>query len=160
MRRSDREIKDTAEIIAVIQAHKVCRLALADGDTPYIVPLNYGYECAGDNLTLYFHGAGEGKKIDIIKKNPHVCFEMDGEHKLTPGETDCEYGFDFASVIGFGTAAFIEDTAEKVRALQILMRHQTGEDREFSFAAPHLAAVTVFKVVSASFTGKRRKAAL
>jgi nitroimidazol reductase NimA-like FMN-containing flavoprotein (pyridoxamine 5'-phosphate oxidase superfamily) len=157
MRRSDREVKDTIEIIAIINANKVCRLAMSDGGKPYVIPLNYGYECAGGELTLYFHGAGEGKKIGILKKNPEVCFEMDGEHQLTVGGTDCEYGFDFASVIGFGTASFIEDTAEKKKALTLLMKRQCGEDREFDFPAPRLDAVTVFKVVSTSFTGKRRR---
>ena len=42
MRRSDREIKDFDEIIEVINKCDVCRLAINDGDYPYIVPMNFG----------------------------------------------------------------------------------------------------------------------
>jgi nitroimidazol reductase NimA-like FMN-containing flavoprotein (pyridoxamine 5'-phosphate oxidase superfamily) len=156
MRRKDREITDTRELLEIIKGNKVCRLGMADDNRPYVVPLNYGFEFEGDDLILYFHCADEGKKIDILKMNPEVCFEMDGEHQLTKGKNNCEYGFNFASIIGFGTVNFIEDEAEKVHALQQLMRHQTGEDRDFRFAPPHIKAVTVFKVKTRSFTGKRR----
>jgi nitroimidazol reductase NimA-like FMN-containing flavoprotein (pyridoxamine 5'-phosphate oxidase superfamily) len=156
MRRKDREISDSRELLAIIKANKVCRLGMADGNQPYVVPLNYGFEFEGDNLILYFHCADEGKKIDVLKKNGSVCFEIDGEHQLTVGDTPCEYGYNFASIIGFGDAHFIGDEAEKTHALNLLMRHQTGEDRDFDFAPAHLRAVTVFKVVLSSFTGKRR----
>jgi nitroimidazol reductase NimA-like FMN-containing flavoprotein (pyridoxamine 5'-phosphate oxidase superfamily) len=156
MRRKDREVTGTEELLAIIRANKVCRLGMADGNLPYVVPLNYGFEFDRGGLVLYFHCAGEGKKIDILKKNSRVCFEIDGEHELTAGEIACEYGFDFASIIGFGNAGFIDDEAEKTRALTALMRHQTGEDRDFAFAPAQLRAVTVFKVTAHSFTGKRR----
>ncbi|MDR2051979.1 MAG: pyridoxamine 5'-phosphate oxidase family protein [Treponema sp.] len=156
MRRKDREVTGTEELLSIIRANKVCRLGMADGDMPYVVPLNYGFEFDGGRLVLYFHCAGEGKKIGILKKNSHVCFEIDGEHELTAGEIACEYGFNFASIIGFGDARFIDGEAEKSRALAVLMKHQTGGDRDFSFAPAHLRAVTVFKVTAHSFTGKRR----
>jgi nitroimidazol reductase NimA-like FMN-containing flavoprotein (pyridoxamine 5'-phosphate oxidase superfamily) len=158
MRRKDREVTGTEELLAIIRANKVCRLGMADGDQPYVVPLNYGFEFDSGGLVLYFHGAGEGKKIGILRKNSRVCFEIDGEHGLDAagGKTACEYGFCFASIIGFGDACFIDDEAEKARALGFLMKHQTGEDREFGFAPEHLRAVTVFKVKALSFTGKRR----
>ncbi|MDR0452634.1 MAG: pyridoxamine 5'-phosphate oxidase family protein [Treponema sp.] len=156
MRRKDREITDTEELLAIIRANKVCRLGMADGSQPYVVPLNYGFEFDTGGLVLYFHGAGEGKKIDILKKNSRVCFEIDGEHGLSEGKNACEYGFYFASVIGFGNACFIDSEAEKARALAALMRHQTGEDRAFAFSPAQLSAVTVFKVTALSFTGKRR----
>ncbi|MDR3337809.1 MAG: pyridoxamine 5'-phosphate oxidase family protein [Treponema sp.] len=156
MRRKDREITDTRELLEIIKANKVCRLGMADENRPYVIPLNYGFEFEGDDLILYFHCADEGKKIDVLKKNPEVCFEIDGEHQLTQGKNDCEYGFNFASIIGFGTVKFLEKEAEKIHALEQLMRHQTGEDRDFQFAPPHIKAVTVFKVETHSFTGKRR----
>jgi nitroimidazol reductase NimA-like FMN-containing flavoprotein (pyridoxamine 5'-phosphate oxidase superfamily) len=156
MRRKDREVTGTEELLAIIRANKVCRLGMVDGDMPYVVPLNYGFEFDSGRLVLYFHCAGEGKKINILKRNSYVCFEVDGEHKLTTGNIACEYGFNFASIIGFGNACFIEDDAEKIHALTALMKHQTGEDRDFDFAPSHLCAVTVFKVTAHSFTGKRR----
>ena len=65
MRRKDKEITDIKSIEKIIQKSKVCRLGLSLNDTPYIVPVCFGYRAK----TLYFHSAQEGKKIDIIKKN-------------------------------------------------------------------------------------------
>ncbi|MDR1410700.1 MAG: pyridoxamine 5'-phosphate oxidase family protein [Spirochaetaceae bacterium] len=156
MRRKDREVTDAEELLEIIKANKVCRLGMADGNQPYVVPLNYGFEFDSGRLVLYFHGAGEGKKIGILKKNSQVCFEIDGEHGLAAGKNACDYGFSFASIIGFGNACFIDSEAEKARALALLMKHQTGEGRDFEFAPAQLRAVTVFKVTALSLTGKRR----
>ncbi|MDR1316899.1 MAG: pyridoxamine 5'-phosphate oxidase family protein, partial [Spirochaetales bacterium] len=112
MRRKNREIESIEEKLAILAKYKVCRLAMADGGMPYIVPLNYGYEYAQGILTLYFHGAGEGKKIDILKKNPHVCFEIDGEGSLIDGGGNaCQYSYAYESIIGFGSLMFLEDPA-------------------------------------------------
>ena len=70
MRRSNREITDRNEILQVMERCDVCRLALNDGEYPYILPLNFGMEQAGEQIILYFHGATEGKKLDLIAKDP------------------------------------------------------------------------------------------
>lgn len=44
MRRKDREITDFDEIVAIMRKCDVCRIAVNDGDTPYIVPMNFGLE--------------------------------------------------------------------------------------------------------------------
>jgi nitroimidazol reductase NimA-like FMN-containing flavoprotein (pyridoxamine 5'-phosphate oxidase superfamily) len=157
MRRADREITDTDDKLEIIGRCKVCRLGMADGDEPYIVPLSFGYEYAEGTLSLYFHSAREGRKIDILRKNRRVCFEMDGEYRLIEGDTACEYGFSYESVTGVGLAEFIEDREEKVRALNLLMRHQTGEDRGFSYEEAQLDRVAVYRLRVESFTGKRRR---
>jgi nitroimidazol reductase NimA-like FMN-containing flavoprotein (pyridoxamine 5'-phosphate oxidase superfamily) len=158
MRRSDREVTGIEEKLAIIEKCKVCRLAMCDGERPYVIPLNFGYEYADGFLTLYFHGAQEGRKINILKKNSAVCFEMDGEHELTVADKDSEYGFNFASIIGFGRLEFIEDRNDKIRGLRSLMKHQTGEDREFFFEDVRVDATMVCKVRTGEFTGKRRMA--
>ena len=73
MRRNEREITDPKIIEEIIHQATICRIALYDADYPYIVPLNYGYESGA----LYFHSAKEGKKIDLIRKNSRVCFEIE-----------------------------------------------------------------------------------
>ena len=70
MRRSDREIADKSEIIRIIEKCDVCRLALSQNNAPYIVPMSFGYEYADNKLTIYFHCAKEGRKLDIIRENP------------------------------------------------------------------------------------------
>lgn len=156
MRRKDREVSGIDELLGIIRECKVCRLGMADGGVPYVVPLNFGYEYRDAALVLYFHGAGEGKKMDMLKKNSRVCFEMDCGHELTVGEQACDYGFNYASIIGFGTVEFLEGKEEKIRGLNLLMRRQTGEDRDFAYGEAALEAVTVFRLRADSFTGKRR----
>jgi nitroimidazol reductase NimA-like FMN-containing flavoprotein (pyridoxamine 5'-phosphate oxidase superfamily) len=156
MRRKDREVTGIDDLLGIIQKHKVFRLGMADGDMPYVIPLNFGYEYRDMTLTLYFHGAREGKKPKVLKQNNRVCFEMDGEYALTTGDRACDYGFNYASVIGFGTVELIEEEAEKIRALNLLMKHQTGEDRDFTYSEAQLQAVAVYRLKAETFTGKRR----
>ena len=70
MRRSDREVTEFNDIVSIIKKCDVCRLALIDENYPYIIPLNFGMNITEDNvLELYFHGATEGKKLDLISKD-------------------------------------------------------------------------------------------
>ncbi|MDR0583276.1 MAG: pyridoxamine 5'-phosphate oxidase family protein [Treponema sp.] len=157
MRRKDREITETSEIIAVIDRCKVCRLGLSEDGRPYIVPLNFGYSFEDQSLTLFFHGAHEGRKIDILKKNPQVCFEIDCDHELLEADTACGHGFAFASVIGFGAIEFITAAGEKTRALNFLMKHQTGKPIQYNYSEAELNSVCVYKMIVEEFTGKRRE---
>ncbi len=150
MRRSDREISDLKSIEAILQQASVCRLALSDENRPYIVPMNFGYR----DKVLYFHSAGEGRKIEILQKNPHVCFEFDVGHELVIAEKACDYGMKYQSVIGFGTAAMINDNDEKKSALAIIMNQYAGGRYEFDDAA--VAKTAVFKVEIHSMTGKKK----
>jgi nitroimidazol reductase NimA-like FMN-containing flavoprotein (pyridoxamine 5'-phosphate oxidase superfamily) len=74
MRRKEREIREIKDLLDIIEKCKNCRLGLCDDNQPYIVPLNYGYAYRDSVLTLYFHSAKEGKKMDIIKRNNKACF--------------------------------------------------------------------------------------
>ena len=155
MRRNDREVTDISGIEEILQKCKTCHVAMVDGETPYVVPLSYGYKILNGNiLELYFHNALEGRKIDILKRNNKVCFEMSIEGEPIHSETPCNSGYYFASVIGFGEAVFIEDTGEKCEALSIMFRHQAGKD--VTFTAEQSESVCVFKIVSSNFTGKRK----
>jgi nitroimidazol reductase NimA-like FMN-containing flavoprotein (pyridoxamine 5'-phosphate oxidase superfamily) len=155
MRRKDREVSDIAEKLKIIGRNKVCRLGMAENNQPYVVPLNFGYEYTDNTLILYFHGAREGRKIDTLRENNRVCFEIDGGHQLIEGETPWETSYAYESVIGFGIAEFLEGDEEKAHGLNQLMKHQTGKDREYVFDPARLKGVAVYKVSSSSFTGKR-----
>ena len=82
MRRKDREITDFNEIIEIIKKCDVCRIAMNDGDFPYMVPLNFGLDIQDGQAYLYFHAALEGKKLDLLKKDNRVTFEMDCGHNF------------------------------------------------------------------------------
>lgn len=76
MRRSDREITDLGEILSIINDCKVIHLAMVDDGEPYLLPLNFGYACEGGAFSFFCHSAREGRKLDILRKNPTVAFEM------------------------------------------------------------------------------------
>ena len=156
MRRSDREVTGIEEKLGIIRRCKVLRLGLAEQNQPYIVPLNFGFDYTDGTLTLYLHGAREGKKVDILNRNKQVCFEMDGEHSLITGKESGSYSFAYESVIGFGTAEILERDDEKLYGLNVLIRHQTGEDREYRYPPEQLKGVIGFRIRVSSFTGKRR----
>lgn len=149
MRRNDKEITDQKLIESILAANSVCRLALVDGDTPYIVPMNYGYE----NRIFYFHSALEGTKIDLISKNSRACVEVSDMIEIVAGEVACDYGTRFRSVIGKGRIEFITGISEKKKAFALLMKQNTGRD-EWGFPDKALENVSLFALTVDSLTGK------
>lgn len=159
MRRTDREVKDAEGILQIIESCKVCRIGMMDGEKIYIVPVNFGYIYEDEKLALYFHGAREGKKLELIRKNPAVGIEMDGAHELVTGKTACEYSYHYASLVGNGRAQIVTEPKEKLMALALIMKHQTGKDFEELEKNSKLGqAVGVIRVEAGEFTCKRHGA--
>jgi nitroimidazol reductase NimA-like FMN-containing flavoprotein (pyridoxamine 5'-phosphate oxidase superfamily) len=149
MRRKDKEVRDMREIEAIIHCAQVCRLACADNGVPYIVPLCFGYETG----TLYFHVAREGRKLDILRKNPRVCFECDIDQELVRGQTACQWGMKYRSVIGFGAASILENPDAKKAALDRIMKHYNAQ-QPYAYSDASLANTLVIKVDIDEMTGK------
>ena len=105
MRRNEHELTDQERIDTLIGSCQVCRLGFVDGDRPYIVPLNFGYAREGGRRIFYFHGAREGRKMDLARRNGTAGFELDTAHELHEGDAACSYSFRYQSVIGSGTGA-------------------------------------------------------
>ena len=148
MRRKEKEIIDRTAIESILATSTVCRLALSEDDRPYIVPLCFGYE----DGALYFHTAREGKKIDILKKNNRVCFEVDCDHELVTHETPCKWGMKYRSVIGVGKASLVDDLESKRTALDIVMRHYAG--RPSGYPETIMEKTLIIKVEIENMTGK------
>lgn len=153
MRRADREITEIAETLEVMRGCKVCRLGMYDDGEIYIVPMNFGFTYDNGQLALYFHGATEGRRAEALRRNNRVGFEMDCDHGLVTAQTACGYSFRYASVIGNGIAHFIETTQDKIQALRMIMKHQTG--REFEFNERMVNDVAVFRIDAESYSCKR-----
>jgi nitroimidazol reductase NimA-like FMN-containing flavoprotein (pyridoxamine 5'-phosphate oxidase superfamily) len=150
MRRKEKEIRDRTEIESVIYRSRVCRLAMCEGDSPYVVPLCFGYK---DN-TLYFHTAMKGMKMDILRKNNRVCFEFDLDHEIVTSPNPCEWGIKYRSVIGFGKAAFLENREAKKKAFGIILEHY-GAQGPFSYSEKGFKKTMIIKVDIESMTGKK-----
>ena len=154
--RREREVTELNEIIKILDTCMILHLGLVDGDEPYVVPLNYGYAMEDGKLTLYMHGAKTGHKLDLICANPKVFFEMDCDVHPFEGNHACQYGTTYASVMGRGVAQIVEDVDEKIKALTIFMKTQTGKD--FEFNEKLASVVSIIKVDVSDYTAKRRPA--
>lgn len=153
MRRKDREITDMNEILSIINKCDVCNVAFFDEEYPYVIPLNFGYHYHEDKIELYFHCAGVGKKLDLIKANPKVSFEMNCNRNLIPGEEACDYTMEFESVCGNGIMETLPDE-DKITALNYLMKQYSDKD-SFQYKENLVKRITVLKLTVQNISGKR-----
>ncbi len=141
--------EDRTIIEQIIRDSNVCRLAVSLNDRPYIVPLNFGYE----NETLFFHGLRrDGKCMEMIRGNKNVCFEIDTGLETVPAEEACKWSMKYRSVIGFGTASFVEDAASRKNALDVIMAQYA--ETPYTYPEKFVEVTTVVRVNITSMTGK------
>jgi uncharacterized protein len=149
MRRQDREITDRTEIDAIIRAAKVMHLALADNNIPFLVPVFFSY----DGTALFFHSASAGTKIDIMKRNNNVCFEISIDHGIIASDKACDFEAQHRTVIGFGKAVFVTDEAEKLKALKGIVAQFS--DKKFEYPQRNLDCTAVIRIDVESIKGKK-----
>ena len=152
--KREREVTDIKEIKEILDKSMIVHLGMVDDGEPYVVPMNYGYTLEEAELCIYLHGATVGRKIDIIKKNPKVFFEMECDVTPFEGKVACQYGTTYASVMGRGTAEVLCESADKIDGLTKFMKTQTGKD--FTFDERMVSIVSVIKITAREFTAKKR----
>ncbi len=158
MRRKDREVTDFDQIIRIIDGCEIIRLGLADGDFPYIVPVNFAYTVNGREVCFFIHGAMAGRKYEMLTQNPLCSFEMD-----TPLKLDCiaetkDVTMRYSSVMGKASVRFLEGE-EKQQAIDtiIMARHEETKNFEYNRAAVRRTAVAKMTVIE--MTAKENPAA-
>ncbi len=149
MRKKEKEITDPAVLEEIIARARVCRVAMCDDDIPYMVPMNFGYR----EGRVYLHSAREGKKLDILRRNPRVCFEVDTDHELVRADHSCGYDMRYRSVIAFGRASLVEDEEERRRGLDAIMEHY-GEEGPHLYRERNLSLTAVIRIDIEEMTGK------
>ena len=154
MTRRERQVTDPEQIRHILDTARVLHLGLAVDNEPYVVPLNYGYIMEEGKLVLYLHSAQRGKKLDMLRANPNVFFEMDCDRMPFESKLPCQYGMVYSSIMGRGVATIVEDVEEKKRAMTILMKTQTGKDFEFNDRL--VSMVAVVRVDVSEYTAKHR----
>ncbi len=152
--RRELQITDINEIKRILDKGTILHLGLVDGDEPYVVPMNYGYTLDEGKLTLYIHGATEGRKLDIMRVNPKIFFSIESDISPFEGRTACQYGTSYYSVMGKGTAEILENPEDKINGLSLFMKTQTGIDFEFNERL--VSAVSVIKLDITEYTAKHR----
>ena len=154
MTKRERQVTDEKQIRDILDAGKVLHLGLAVDNEPYVVPMNYGYTHEDDKLVIYLHSAVRGKKLDMIRANPKVFFEICCDLLPFEGKLPCQYGLSYSSVMGKGIARIVEDVEEKKRAMTVLMKTQTAKDFEFNDQL--VSIVAVVRIDVEEYTAKHR----
>lgn len=160
MRLKKREIQDKNILKEIIEVCDVVRIGLTDAEGMFIVPVNYGYDlddCQDRmKLTLYIHGAREGRKSEAFSLNPSVAIEMDCMHEVITGDYTCSYSYAYRSVMGTGTVRELTEKQEKIHGLTRIMQHM-APDAEIEFLPEMLERTGVYCIDVTDFTGKERK---
>lgn len=132
MRRKEREVTDRKRINEIIYSCDCIRIGFYDkeADEVYIVPLSFGFDT--DENIFYFHGALDGRKMDLIGDGCRVGFELDANHELVTGEKACAYSSKYQSIIGNGSITLVPDAKGKRAGLESIMLHYSDQsDWEF-----------------------------
>ena len=153
MRRKDREVTNFDTIVSIIDECNIIRIGLADGDFPYIVPLNFAYTVEGEQICFYIHGAMAGRKYEMLNKTPLCSFEMD-----IPLEMDCieelkDVTMRYKSVMGTASVEFLEGE-EKQRAIDDIIMARYEATRNFDYNKSAVARTAVAKLKVIDITGK------
>ncbi len=160
MRLHKREIHAPEIFREILEECEVVRLGLQDEEGMFIVPVNFGYDLIIENekpmLSLYIHGAGEGRKADAFAADPRVAVEMDCCHEIITGDYTCSYSYAYRSIMGNGVIRKLEDPEEKVYGLAKIMEHLAPEAK-IEFSETMLDRTEVFRIDVKSFTGKERR---
>ncbi len=153
MRRKERQVTDKKRLEQIIEACHCIRVGFFSEGQVYIVPVNFGYVFEDEKYTFYFHSAKEGRKMELIKSNPTVGVEMDTGYELKMAASACGHTAYFQSIVGQGKVSIVENTGEKRKGLQAVMKHETGRS-EWEFQEKMLDAVCVWKLEVIKLTGK------
>lgn len=153
MRRKERQVFDIEKIKKILEKSFVLHLGFCDEGKCYVVPVNFGFSFEDEKLTIYFHGAREGRKFSLIQKEPVVFFECECDEKLVEGEKACDYSALYSCVMGEGKVSEIKIPDEKKTGLNLIMKKATGKEN-WTFPEIMLGRVGVFKIEVESFTCK------
>ena len=153
MRRKDREVTDFNTMISIIDACDIIRIGLADGEFPYIVPLNFAYTVENQQLKFYIHGAMAGRKYELMQKNQKCSFELD-----IPLEMDCIYEkkdvtIRYKSVMGTAEIRFLE-AEEKQFAIDKIIMNRYDETRNFEYNKAVVKRTAVAELTVLNWTAK------
>lgn len=154
MRRSDRE-QSRAFALELIDRCSYGVVSISTGeDTPYCLPLSL----VRVENSLYFHCAKQGRKVELLGRNPRMCVTFVGSD-VPAFVAPAMYTSYFQSVIATGTACEVTDDGEKVSALRALCQKLTpdhmGEHFEQAIKQS-LDATAVWRIDMDQITGKAK----
>lgn len=159
MRKKEKEITDRDEVLSVLRRALIIRLAMAGRDGPYVLPVNFGHELPehGDGWgVLYVHCSHKGRKMEMLRSDPRVCFEAETDVAVVPPRDPsnaCDFGMRFRSVVGFGTAEILTGPEDVRHGLDVLMAHYS--DQAYDYPDTVLRKTAILRIPIESLTGKK-----
>ena len=151
MRKHNQEIKSKDIINTILSNSKICRIAMIDNGRPYLLPFNYGYK---DNC-IYIHSAPEGKKIEILKRNNEVCFEIEDHTEIIKNSKPCKCATKYRSVVGYGNVEIITDNEQKKNGLDIIMTHNGIPTENNVYEKSQVELLVILKLNITQISGKQ-----
>ncbi|MEM2129225.1 MAG: pyridoxamine 5'-phosphate oxidase family protein [Candidatus Bathyarchaeia archaeon] len=141
--------KDDA--VKFLREAKVGRLGICQNDQSYVVPVLFAYDA--ETNAIYIHSSKKGKKNEMMKLNPNICFEIDEMFEVIVNKSPCKCDVTYRSVIVFGKASFINNPKAKVKALSMLLKKYVKETS--NTISPEMTDRTqIIKIKISSITGK------
>ena len=129
------------------------RLATAGKDNvPYITPVNYAYH----DDAIFIHCGLKGRKLDNIKENPVVCFEISAAGNLFDSDKACGFGMGYWSILISGKAEIVQSIEIKRSGLNAIMEKYASQFEYSDFTDEDLDRVNVLKINIESISGKTR----
>ena len=145
-------IIDRKEMEGLLREALVGHLATVGPDgSPYITPLHFVYHQG----KIYFHCALKGRKMDNIRANPRVCFEVHELIKVVQSQRACDFGTRYRSVLVFGRARSLPDVDEKVAVLTALTEKYAGGQAVEPPTPKRAKGTEVIEITIEEMTGKR-----
>lgn len=159
-RRAERAFHDWPTIADILRRADLGHLGLVDAAGPYVVPISYGVVARAEAITVYLHGAPEGRKLAALTADPRVCFEVALRQSLAGvAGSVCDLTVYYDSVIGFGRGRVVTDPDERRAGLAAIVDHyQPGRGPEVPDPVP--ARVAVLALDLTAWSGKSHPAPL
>ncbi|WFN35216.1 pyridoxamine 5'-phosphate oxidase family protein [Methanogenium sp. S4BF] len=143
------KIVDNKVIEKILSDAPYLRLGLCNNGRPYIVPMSFGYR----DGAIYLHSSITGTKMDFLRSNKHVCFEVDLYYETLRGDHPCSYNMKYQSVVGFGTAAILDNEQQIKDGIACIIDRYHGE--EYCVDDLNLTQVAVIRIDIEELHGKQ-----
>jgi uncharacterized protein len=152
VRKANKEIRDVSVIVQLLKTCHVGRLGTNGRDGyPIVKPVNFAYHAG----SIYFHTALEGEKIEDIRRDNRVCFEIDLPIAFVRAVNQpCEAEYLYRSVIIKGRASLVENQEERSGAFRSLMEKYQPEGGYGPYVTEKLGRTGIVRIEVEEMTGK------
>ena len=128
------------------------KLGMCRNNQPYVVPVCF----VCHRGKIFFHSARQGRKMDFMRANPVVCFQVD-EHTLVPSSKPCKFTMNYRSVVAVGRVRFLADSSEKLRILKMLVHKYAGGNLADLLNEKKTRRVEVGEITVTEISGKKNE---